>query len=237
MTVEQLAVNGCSYMELYHRGGGLRDLADSLNISNCVSLAISGSNNSRIIRSTLKHSYQTDLSTLYVLGLTFLFRWELTVAKYRNQNEGTWLNPQNSVNPPLVRFWSASDTAAWIKLMFRSCGEGQSDYFEDLMYRVLALNASLTQRGHRLLCFNCADTSYLLSEDELQRLQPMIDNTCMIHRLQWRSVPWQQQQGAALHVSEDGVELPPMEFRHIAPGQHRYINEYLQSYINQHHIM
>ena len=79
MKYSQLVVNGCSYMELYANGGGHRDLAKSLGIEEYSSLAINGSANSRILRTTLKHSYLTNKQTFYVLGMTFISRAEIPI--------------------------------------------------------------------------------------------------------------------------------------------------------------
>ena len=52
-----LVVNGCSYMASYAVGQGHVDLAQKLGLEHPASLAIGGSANSRILRTTLKHSY------------------------------------------------------------------------------------------------------------------------------------------------------------------------------------
>ena len=70
-----LVVNGCSYQESYARGQGHMDLAQRLgfvdehNIPQASTLAIGGSANSRILRTTLKHSYQATQPMFYVLGI------------------------------------------------------------------------------------------------------------------------------------------------------------------------
>ena len=79
MKYSQLVVNGCSYMGSYVNGGGHRDLAKNLGIEEYSSLAIGGSANSRILRTTLKHSYLTDKPTFYVLGMTFIGRSEIPI--------------------------------------------------------------------------------------------------------------------------------------------------------------
>jgi hypothetical protein len=76
---QQLVVNGCSYSELYSTGGGHLDLAARLGIGSAATLALGGSANSRIIRTTLKHSYQTSVPTFYVIGATFLSRNEIPI--------------------------------------------------------------------------------------------------------------------------------------------------------------
>jgi len=65
MKYQQLVVNGCSYMESYASGFGHQELAERLSIPQAISLAIGGSANSRIIRTTLKHSYITLQPTLF----------------------------------------------------------------------------------------------------------------------------------------------------------------------------
>ena len=99
--IKLLVVNGCSYAQVYANGNGHIDLARRLgivghhNIPQAVSLGIGGSANSRILRTTLKHSYITQVPTLYVLGLTFISRLELPICNPDNEFEGRWANPQN----------------------------------------------------------------------------------------------------------------------------------------------
>ena len=85
--INNLIVNGCSYMEGYAKGGGHIDLAAQLGIAKADTLAIGGSANSRILRTTLKHSYQVAEPTLYVLGLTFVTRNELTIIGMNPEEE------------------------------------------------------------------------------------------------------------------------------------------------------
>ena len=80
--IQRLVVNGCSYMDVYASGNGHVDLASRLNIPTMESIAQSGCNNSRIIRTTLKDSYLTTEPTLYVLGVTFISRSEAPILKY-----------------------------------------------------------------------------------------------------------------------------------------------------------
>ena len=82
-------------MEVYSAGRGYKDLAERLGMSSSESLAIGGSANTRIIRTTLKHSYQALQPTLYVLGMTFLSRLEIPILENQSTFEGRWTNPQN----------------------------------------------------------------------------------------------------------------------------------------------
>ena len=85
--IQQLIVNGCSYTHSYALGQGHRDFAHRLGIDKAKSIAVSGSANSRILRTTLKHSY-TAPPTLYVLGMTFLSRLEIPICEPENEFEG-----------------------------------------------------------------------------------------------------------------------------------------------------
>ena len=91
MKYRQLVVNGCSYMECYVRGQGHKDLANRLVVPEFHSLAKSGTSNTRIIRTTLKHSYQVTVPSLYVISLTFLEREELPIGKEYSEFEGRWI--------------------------------------------------------------------------------------------------------------------------------------------------
>ena len=85
--ISRLVVNGCSYVKCYDRGNGHIDLAERLNIPSAYSLALPGSCNNRIIRTTLKDSYITDHPTLYIVGLSFLNRSELPVGQKKELKE------------------------------------------------------------------------------------------------------------------------------------------------------
>lgn len=252
MVVEQLVVNGCSYMELYTQGSGHHDLAQRLGLQHSVGMALGGSCNARIIRSTLKHSYQTQRPSLYVLGLTFLHRWEITVAQpveivpgdpppgelpWEVPGEGRWVNPQSTHGYQRVLGWTDDDTRAWADLMFKSYVDSEFDYLEDLVYRVVALRADLYRRGHRLLCFNTVNRLDNVTATEFDQLSPMIHEPYIMHGFQWQSNTWQRQQGAAWHEYDPGRPVPPDHSRHIAAGQHEYLNGYLVDYIGQHGIL
>ena len=141
-------------MDMYAQGGGHADLAQQLGIADCSCLAIGGSANSRIIRSTLKHSYQTTVPTFYLLGMTFLSRLELPIL-YQDparEFEGSWTNPQNQqFRSQWMPNWTDRDTKQWIGLKLKSEFQSIVDRLEDLMYRMLSLQTSLTARGHRVL--------------------------------------------------------------------------------------
>jgi hypothetical protein len=240
--ITQLIVNGCSYSNAYSSGGGHIDLAQRLNISKVDSLALGGSSNSRIIRTTLKHSYNTTEPTLYVLGITFLHRWELPVIDiYNNEDsfEGAWINPQSQRSPKLKYHpnWKDSDTAIITELHFKTLAHSPSElsFFEDLLYRLLSLAGDLRRRGHRVLFYNQVDAA-LFRHFGRPQFNFAVNNPIFVDGFKWLSIPWQQKQGAPTMAYEPGVEPPPLNCRHIEPGHHNYLNQFLTDYIINNNI-
>ena len=237
--IQQLVVNGCSYMEVYANGGGHADLAQQLGIADCSTLAIGGSANSRIIRSTLKHSYQATVPTFYLLGMTFLSRLEIPILGQdpNREFEGAWTNPQNQqFRSQWVPHWSDSDTAQWIELKLKSELFSIADRLEDLMYRMLSLQASLTARGHRVLMYQQADNIYQeFLEDS--RFEHFKNNLGIKDGFAWRSIAWQHMHEVAKVIyPKDNQHVPP-DMAHPLPGHHLMINTHLTQYIKDAKIL
>lgn len=238
--IKQLTVNGCSYMHSYAVGNGHVDLAQRFNAVP-VDISISGSANSRILRTTLKHSYETDLPTLYVLGLTFISREELPICRYEpavdptEQEiwEGAWTNPQNQLfgKSRWIAEWNNYDTKQWI--IFREKYETNSlvDRLENLMYQMLATIDSLTHRGHSCIIFQQADEWWHgFSDTQLERLQ-LLNNSSIVDMFKWCSIRWQHLQGVPY---TDGDS--PISIRHREPGEHKILNDYLEDYIRRYEL-
>ena len=158
-----LVVNGCSYMYEYVHGEGHDDFAEQLGIAKAESLAISGCNNSRIIRSTLKHSYLSSSKNFYVIGATFVHRNEAPILKCDDPHsfEGRWTNPQNQYyKPRWEHHWTDKDTATFVELKLKEEVYSLLDRTEDLMYRYQTMIESLELRGHSVVIFQQADNSY-----------------------------------------------------------------------------
>lgn len=233
-------------MEGYASGNGHLDLAAQLGISHATSLAIGGSANSRIIRTTLKHSYQVTEPTLYVLGLTFVSRNEIPIlgvpAKDEDESfEGRWCNPQNQeFSTRYDHFWNASESEKYVKQKLMVEAYSLIDRTEDLMYRILSTIADLTSRGHRALVYQQADDSYryLL---ESPRLSLLSSTDCIIDGFRWCAVGYQHEQGVAKASSGGGnfigQQSTPDHMRHPKAGEHAVLNEYLVKYINDRNII
>lgn len=234
--IEQLVVNGCSYMDTYCMGLGHVDLSHRLGIRNARKLAMSGCANSRIIRSTLKHSYAAEVPTLYVIGITFMSRWELPIDESGNEFEGRWVNPQaKDPESPWAGHWSSKDTELFKELQFKAVALSQEDLLEDLMYRLISMVQDLRQRGHRAIIYNQVDAGICDAAHKL-KFQLLKSDPSFVHGLEWLAIPWQQEQGAPVMTYPPERE-PPMKFRHIAPGKHQYLNTYLTNYIQEHKIL
>jgi hypothetical protein len=227
-------------MNHYAVGNGHVDLADRFNVL-AKDLSISGSANSRILRTTLKHSYETDLPTLYVLGLTFISREELPICRYDpgidptedEVWEGAWTNPQNQQfgKNRWVEHWGDKDTKQWV--VFREKYETISlvDRLENLMYQMLSLLDSLTYRGHRCIIFQQADEWWHgVSNLDFERIK-LLNNKNIIGNFRWCAIRWQHQQGVP-YIEGDS----PLDIRHRESGKHKILNEYLENYIRQHEL-
>ena len=240
--IQRVVVNGCSYMDSYAMGNGHVDLARNLGIIGkfdiplASTLAIGGSANSRILRTTLKHSYQTSLPTLYVLGMTFVSRLEIPICNPENEFEGRWINPQNQeFKSRWQHGWAQKDSDQFVEIKLKSEVFSILDRTEDLMYRMLATIADLQSRGHRVLMFQQADNLY---QDHLAdpRLQ-LFKRPEIISGFEWRAIAWQAKQGVKPKTyPPDGPYVPP-DMTHPAIGHHELINEYLTNYIQEHKIL
>jgi hypothetical protein len=240
--IQQLVVNGCSYTESYAAGNGHADLALKLgimgqdDIPRVDSLAIGGSANSRILRTTLKHSYVTQVPTLYVMGMTFVSRLELPICNPVNEFEGSWCNPQNQeFRSRWQHQWTAKDSEQFVETKLKSEIYSILDRTEDLMYRMISAITDIQRRGHRVLMFQQADSLYQEHLDN-PRLR-LFQRPEIVGDFAWRSVAWQHAQGVAPTIYAAGSQYVPPDMAHPESGHHQLVNEYLTNYIQEHKIL
>ena len=144
MTPSRLIANGCSYMYSYSQGG-LSDLSQQLGINSTENLAVTGSCNSRIIRTTLRDSYQTSGPTLYIIGITYLSRHELPLLYGRPETDGKW----QSINNNFVErddcdlHFTYKDIKDYCALWDKFSVLGIEDLAVNLQYQLLSLCDSL----------------------------------------------------------------------------------------------
>ena len=241
--ITQLVVNGCSYMESYAFGQGHLDLAQRLGIekepgvANAASLAIGGSANSRILRTTQKHSHNPGASTLYVIGMTFVSRLEIPILDDTDQFEGRWSNPQNQqFRNRWSPHWRQANSDQFVELKLKWETDSILDRTEDLMYHMLAVINDVWQRGHRVLVFQQADNSYqeLLEHPRLRlfkNIPNIIDGFC------WKSIAYQHSQGVQPTIYAPGHPYVPPDMVHPAPGHHDILNSFLTDYIHEYKIL
>ena len=239
--ITDLVTNGCSYMHTYIEGNGHADLANRLNLK-ATDISISGSANSRIIRTTLKHSYETDNKCLYVLGMTFISREELPICRYdpgiyptvHDIWEGAWTNPQNQhFGKNRWKDWTDNDTKHWV--LFREKYESGTivDRIENLMYQMLAMIDSLTSRGHNCIIYQQADKWWDgMMPDDYDRVQ-LLEHENIICNFKWCAVREQHLTGTPYVPGEEHIEA---EMRHRMSGEHGWLNDYLETYIRKHEL-
>lgn len=236
--INHLVVNGCSYMEAYALGQGHQDLARSLGISISKSLAIGGSANTRIIRTTLKHSYQTLQPTLYILGMTFVSRLEIPILENQSEFEGRWTNPQNQQFAKDWQYgWGQAETNQFVTLKLNSEMYSILDRVEDLMYKILSMISDLHARGHRVLVYQQADPLYQEYLDD-PRLALFKSTPAIIDGYRWRAVPWQLNNGVPpTDYGANPVYHVPDDIKHPKAGHHQILNEFLVDYIRENSIL
>jgi hypothetical protein len=223
-------------MYSYAAGNGHADLSQRLGINQAHSLAIGGSANSRILRTTLKHSYQVAGPCFYVLGMTFVSREEIPILQEGDEFEGTWTNPQNQeFRERWSPHWSQADTDRFIEIKLRYEWVSILDRTEDLMYRMLATIHDLKSRGHRVLMFQQADNLYQEILDH-PRLRLFVTNE-IVEGFRWRAVSWQHEQGVPAMNYTTPLFHVPADMSHREPGQHQLLNEYLTQWIEDRKLL
>lgn len=238
MKYTELIVNGCSYMHAYATGNGHQHLAEQVGIPTAASIAISGSANNRILRTTIKHSYATTQPTFYVMGMTFLSRDELPILAPTTEFEGRWTNPQNQDfeklwSPP----WTRKETDLYVDLKLKWEWVSILDRIEDLQYRILSAINDLRSRGHAVLVYNQADDVFKDYYNHA-KLTPFKNCKYVIGDYNWRAVPWQHSQGVpGTEYGGTPIHHVPPEMVHPAPGFHQTLNQYLTEYIKEHNIL
>lgn len=238
MRYKQLVVNGCSYMHYYASGLGHVDLKDKLGIDAAHSIAVSGSANSRILRTTLKHSYAAPVPTFYVLGMTFVSRLELPICEEETSFEGRWCNPQNQEFKSRWQLhWTDKDSKQFVETKLKSEIHSIVDRTEDLMYRMLSTINDLKSRGHAVLMYQQADNLY---QEHLHNPKLSLLNSCaeIVHGFRWRATAYQHEQGVLVtKYTADNQHVIPPDMTHPEKGHHHVLNAYLTKYINEYKIL
>jgi hypothetical protein len=224
-------------MEAYAQGNGHADLATDLNVLHAQSLAIGGSANSRILRTTIKHSYLTAQPTFYVLGMTFLSRLEIPILENQSEFEGRWTNPQNQQFQQHWQYgWGQSETKQFVDIKLKSEIYSILDRIEDLMYRIISTIIDLKSRGHAILVYQQADNLYQSYLDH-SRLKLFKQFPEIVDGYNWRAVPWQLEQGVPPMAYQPPDHSVPDDLHHPASGYHQILNKFLVDYITTRNIL
>lgn len=232
--IQRLCINGCSYMNYYHQGGGTSDLAARLQMTNHLSLSKNSVCNNRILRTTLRDIYSTNVPTFYVLGMTFTNRYELTLLE-QPSDDGCWVSCNGHILTGVSKEYKAEATVSNINNFAKSYVSlmNGKDLLEDLMYRLMCLIDAAQNKSHKILIFNTAEHSvdYYINETKFDLFRQRKE---IINGFNWRSIPWQFEQGASYPIED---EQYPADCRHVTPGEHHWLNEFLTNYISEYKIL
>lgn len=237
--IERLVVNGCSYMDVYVGGNGHKELGSQLNIPTVLSKAIPGASNQRIIRTTLEDCYNSDTPTLYVIGITFLHRFDLPIiASEHGMDKWQSFNNISLVDNQFPTFdanIALNDVIEYKKLLskFRTCSGPEVS--AECVLTLTSMVDSIINNGHTVVIFNTGDISFRKHTNQ-PMLQYINKNKHIIDSFKWLSNEYQFDMGARC----DPIDIQrclPIECRHVMRGDHQYLNEYLVNYIDKHNIM
>jgi hypothetical protein len=230
--IDRLVVGGCSYMEQYSAGQGHHDLAQRLGLYRYYSLAHSGSCNDRILRSVLRDCLSASEPSLYIVGLTFLHRYELPILAEPTE-DGLWQScTGHLLDTPgpwrsEISLKEYNNYSALRAHMFYL-----KESLEKTMFWALAAIHTVKNFGHRIIMFNTAEAGVdnFLNERRFQSLNiPEI-----VGGYRWRSIQYQIDNGAQWCPQDSHLDL---YVRHVAPGQHQWLNDFLTNYIHEHKIL
>lgn len=231
--IDRLVVSGCSYMECYSEGQGHVDLATKLGLKTSHSLAQSGSCNDRILRSVLRDCLSTSEPSLYIVGLTFLHRYELPI-KSQATDDGLWESctgkPLTSRNESWRQEISLSEYNNYSALRAHMFYLNES--LEKLIYWILATVHTVKSRGSRIVLFNTAESG--VDEFLDQHRFRLLNIPEIVNGYKWQSIRYQLDQGAKYNPDDHRLEK---YVRHVSPGQHKWLNDFLTNYIQEYKIL
>lgn len=220
-------------MEHYAEGHGHNDLASRLNIQHCHSLAQSGSCNDRILRSVLRDCLSTSEPSLYVVGLTFLHRYEVPINATAT-DDGLWQSCTGKPAESRHKEWRNEITLNEYNTYsaLRAHMFYLNESLEKLMYWLLATIDTVKSRGSRIVVFNTAESGVddFLDQDRFR----LLDIPDIVGAYRWRSIQYQFDQGAQWSQHDSKLDL---YVRHVAPGQHQWLNDFLTNYIQERKIL
>lgn len=233
--IQRLVINGCSYMDAYAVGNGHVDLALQLNIPTAESIARPGSANSRSLRTCLRDCYNTSVPTLYVVGLSFFSRTEITVVTPPDPVEQTWISVQNRLpfKYSYTNMWTEQDMKTYIDLKTRYMSLGFEDQFESLAYQLLSLVDTVISQGHQILIFNQVEQLHL-EYGSPKTFDILAKRVNIVDQLKWTAIPWQFANGTTPMERNSHM---PLNIRHPNYGDHHNLNRFLIDYIKDNSLL
>ena len=230
MGINRIVFNGCSYVNHYTAGMGGHDLAEKLGINkeNICDLSEPGSSNSRIIRTTLEDCHNNN-SSLYVIGITFIHRYELPILKEQQfQQINRHINDVGDLNDGIT----IHDIEKFHKLKTKFEINADKLMLIDTLYAYTSMIDSLLNNGHKVVLFNTAEIifKYFTDDKDLEYINRY--NKYIVEKFNWYSNQYQLDKGAMIDETDLHRNHIPDICKHIKQGEHKYLNEFLYDYIN-----
>lgn len=151
-----LLVNGCSFVNCWQVTDHFRN---KLNCDQTVNLGKSGTSFQRTVRSTVEWIAQNGNPEWVIIPITFLHRWELSIAKNEDPIDGTWYPLQgfDFVKENLGEFVGADRVEALLKNYYSIIPDIRT-HWDKGFTEIILLSSFLEQRKIKYLMFDmCND--------------------------------------------------------------------------------
>ncbi len=241
MEINRLVINGCSYLVQYVRGGGHYDLAEQLLPPNSevVSLCMAGGSNSRIVRTTLEDCYNSTIPTLYVIGVTFMHRFELPILKVDHKQEKYIGFTDNFKHPTTYKPFNdgvtINDVKKFNELQLKFNISAEREMIINLVYSLTSLVDSIVRSGHSVVVFNTGEIAFKRYET-CNAIQYVSRYKQIVKKLHWYSNEYQFCHGARVDPQDISRNME-LICKHVAEGEHSILNNFLTHYIKNNDLL
>lgn len=222
-----LLVNGCSFVECWKYTYFFQN---KLNCNQTVNLGKSGTSFQRTVRSTVEWIAQNGNPEWVIIPITFLHRWELSIAKKEDPIDGTWYPLQgfDFVKENLGEFVGADRVEALLKNYYSIIPDIRT-HWDKGFTEIILLSSFLEQRKIKYLMFdmcNNFDEKHLVGYKGFTKLNLIKENKNIIdlfsfcgNRFMWNT------------LNEDEKQKIDTFAHHHNTVQYQYLENYLLNYL------
>lgn len=235
--MSKLLLNGCSYAHRWahewYTTGNISALAQRLGYDETVSLAVSGSSNARIFRTTLEYLTLNPDVDFVVIALTFYNRFEAPWASPR-PIEGRWVSySHNGVtnresDEHLV--YERPEIKRYIDDRYRY--DLGVEYIDALLADLIFFTGWLDAQGYKYCIINPCERLYADDKGmfDTAKMRWIRENPKIVDIENFIANKWMHEQGAV--CPEDETNLDPM-YRHYGNDGFTMLNEFMYNYITK----